>query len=168
MGKTYWDGLIESIEESDRDYARVREAKRELKEERARKEKERIKNLNIRRKNMAKLLTKVAVAGGMVLLVATKTDDAINAFIEWDNKNFSEEAEWNISEAERLTGKTREELLGQPTPDYDALREEAEEASKTDLDRKIEEYLNQLNEENLQNEYESQVNNTEYSSEKTR
>ena len=119
MEKTYYDALIENIEDENKAYAEEREALKERKSTR-------IKNLKIRQKNMRKFIAKVAITGGIVLAAITKGDDVIRASIDWDNKNFQEETDRKLKEVQELTGKTIDEILNGQV-DYDELKEQAED-----------------------------------------
>ena len=116
MEKTYYDALIENIEDENKAYAE------ELKKRRAAS----VKNLKIREQNMRKFIAKVAITGGIILAAITKGDDVIRAFIDWDNKNFQEETDRKLKAVQELTGKTIDEILNGQV-DYDELKEQAED-----------------------------------------
>ena len=71
MDKTYYDGLIEGIEESNREYAAERQAKKEEKIEK-------VKNLKIRKKNIAKVFAGAGVAVALITGVVVYENRPIN------------------------------------------------------------------------------------------
>lgn len=118
MEKSYYDIIIENIEEETKAYAEERKVIKERKTAY-------VQNLKIRRQNIGKFIVKVAITGGIILTAITKGDDVLRAFAEWDNKNFQAETDDKLKEVQDLTGKTIDEILNGPV-NYDELKTEAE------------------------------------------
>lgn len=116
-------------------------------------ERKKIQNLKIKFKQ--KIIIAAFAGFGLGIAICKGPElfkNAVAYIIEADNEAVAEESKEHLEEVSKATGKTKEEILGQPTPDYDKLREEAKEDSKTDEDRLIEKCLEISKEEQLNEE----------------